>query len=229
MSDTIVIQLCFLLELLGYCTLGLLPAMIGFWADTNTPIATGIGFFVSYHLMDNFTTQQLFWVYSIAGLGWWVCSWYCEYADTVKTFESRGQLGVPSFRGWCVMRILTACVHFDVLRPPRDEREFLVLDIILKAAIGYASKQDPSPVRLDAKGPEPRCQRCTCMQSTMSLQTPPISSNGEEEDGPDDSQSTKFPDHQIWSMPDPATRSRVHMEASAWPQPTEQPLPQHNQ
>jgi hypothetical protein len=221
-------QLCFLLELLGYCALGLLPALIGFWADTNTPIATGIGFFVSYHLMDNFTTQQLFWVYAIAGLVWWACSWYCEYADTVKTLESRGQLGVPNFRGWCVMRILTACVHFDVLRPPRDEREFLVLDTILKAAIWYASKREPSSVHLDARRAESRSQCCTCLQSTMTLQTPPISSHGEEEvDGPENSQSTEFPDHQIWSMPDDATGSRAHVEAP-WPQPTDQPSPQQS-
>jgi hypothetical protein len=223
------IQLCFLMELLGYCTLGLLPALIGFWADTDTPIATGIGCFVSYHLMANFTTQQLFWVYAIAGLIWWVCSWYCEYDNTVKTLQSRGYLGAPSFRSWCVMRILTAFMHFDVLRPARDEREFLVLDTILKAATWYASKREPSPVYLDAKGTESKGQRCTCLQSAMALQTPPSSSNGDEEDGPGNSQSTEFPDNQIWSMPDASTRSRDHMEEASSPQPKEQPSPQHSQ
>lgn len=210
------IQLCFLLQLLGYCTLGLLPALVCFWVSPS-PIVTGVGLYVSYHVTGTFTTQQLFWVYAMAGLIWWICSWYCEYADDVVEFKQKGQPQVPSFRGWCVIKVLTAFALYNGPRPPRDEHELLVLDTIMKAAIWYASKRELSPVDQGAKNAEPTCQRCMYLHSSTDPDTAPIASSAEDTDAPDE-----FPDHQIWAKLDASTKSRDHM-AMPWPQPPEQP------
>lgn len=222
MTKTVMKELCFLLELLGYCVLGLLPALVSVWVGL-TPVVSGIGLFVSYHLIDNFTPQQLFWVYAIAGLIWWICGWYCEYTIAVQATNLRGQLKVPSFKSWCIVKILAAFAQSNGNRLSQDKRELLVLDTILKAAIWYASKGELSPVDQGAKRTRPTCQpRMRLQRTTVPLQTPPIPSNEEDAEAPDDSQSIKFPDHQIWAMPDTATRWPDDMEA-LWLQPTEQP------
>ncbi|KAK4151559.1 hypothetical protein C8A00DRAFT_17047, partial [Chaetomidium leptoderma] len=108
-------ELCFLLELLGYCALGLLPALISFWASSS-PVVVGGSFILSYHLIDSFTPQQLFWIYAIAISVWWTCNAYCEYAATIKELR----LGQPAnFRGWCAVMALTTFARVDVLKPPR--------------------------------------------------------------------------------------------------------------
>jgi hypothetical protein len=125
MAYTITNELCLLLELLGYCALGLMPALIGFWR-TSSPFVLGACLCLSYYFIDTFTPRQLFWAYTITGPAWWIRSRFCEYADTVKNF--RPGAPPPSFRDWCAAMALTAVARVDVLKPPRvrpDEFSYL--------------------------------------------------------------------------------------------------------
>ena len=116
MSYTIMYELCLLLELWGYCVLGLMPALIGFWVKPS-PVVVGVGLLLSYHLMDNFTPRQLSWAYALVTAVWWVGSSYRDYADAVT--ELRLRKPNAGFGSWCAVMALTAFAQVDVLKPPR--------------------------------------------------------------------------------------------------------------
>ena len=139
MAHTIMNELCFLLELLGYCVLGFMPALIGFWR-TSSPLVLGVCLFISYYFMDTFTPRQLFWIYTFAGPVWWVRSRYCEYADIVKNL--RPGTSARTFRGWCATMALMAFARVDVKAPIVRPDEFSHLGYIpaLPKKTGQATK-----------------------------------------------------------------------------------------